>query len=240
MVALSRKDRRGRWALIEARASGSMNLRHVLEEIGQQAIDLTLEERARIEARIEANQLQYIKNTALTIEEALSSAFRFNLSKESRQNLIRYYEDKRYCASRAYRAFLSDMPLEFCTTLERLSQEGKIAALLFRAQYASSRAKRFTGRHSRSRAYDNKGEYLEKLCQVLLDNSCGLVWGWGTDCAPNMPSDVLYVDLPQGQISFHSLDRFEGPDYLSRWDGLDVSERRILLFCEQIWDSGHV
>jgi hypothetical protein len=30
---------------------------------------------------------------------------------------------------------------------------------------------------------------------------------------------ILYVDLPTGQVSFHTGTRGEGPDYAGEWDG---------------------
>ena len=46
---------------------------------------------------------------------------------------------------------------------------------------------------------------------------------------------IVAVDIPTGQVSFHSLDRFDGPDYPGSWDGVkDVSAARILLWCDQL------
>jgi hypothetical protein len=49
------------------------------------------------------------------------------------------------------------------------------------------------------------------------------------------PSWVLYIDLPNGQASFHSKDRFKGPDYLGQFDGAEgASEARICAFCDSV------
>jgi len=45
------------------------------------------------------------------------------------------------------------------------------------------------------------------------------------------------VDLPEGQVSFHSLARYAGPDYAGDWDGQRKSEERILRFCDQVFHA---
>jgi len=111
----------------------------------------------------------------------------------------------------------------FLRQLESTGQLGHIAAQLFRAQKASSRAKKYRGgiRRSngsrtsyRSLSYDRKGQSLDRLCQLLDADGCGLTWGWGHDDKQLHNKFVLYVELPQGQVSFHSVERFAGPDYL--------------------------
>lgn len=60
-----------------------------------------------------------------------------------------------------------------------------------------------------------------------------MTWGWGIDdpldpidfeyCTyipRNRPIEVLYVDLPTGQVSFHSPQRGIGPKYPGTWDGM--------------------
>jgi hypothetical protein len=44
-------------------------------------------------------------------------------------------------------------------------------------------------------------------------------------CRPEDPatpaySHVLYVDLPTGQVSFHTAARDDGPAYAGAWDGI--------------------
>ena len=41
----------------------------------------------------------------------------------------------------------------------------------------------------------------------------GIAWGWKQDPATINYPWVLYVDLPTGQVSYHSQFRGEGPDY---------------------------
>lgn len=45
---------------------------------------------------------------------------------------------------------------------------------------------------------------------------------------------VLYVDLPQGQVSFHSTAKYAGPSYDGDWDGQPKSEQRILECADNI------
>jgi hypothetical protein len=129
------------------------------------------------------------------------------------------------------------------TQLEKTGQLGRIAAQLFRAQKASSRAKVYRGglRHKsgdfssyRGLAYDNKEKALLGLSVVLNEDSQGLRWGWKPDPNQRHAKFLLYVDLPTGQCSFHSPMRHVGPDYGGEWDGEHGSETRIVEFCESV------
>ena len=129
----------------------------------------------------------------------------------------------------------------YLKALSASSPLGPIAAELFRAQKPSSRAKRYRGGPGRSAfgsfsdfAYDRKGKALRSLCK-LLGAQDALEWGWGDDPERGMP--VLYVELPEGQVSFHSTERFDGPDYPKDWDGSRNSEARILRFCDSLLPS---
>jgi hypothetical protein len=44
------------------------------------------------------------------------------------------------------------------------------------------------------------------------------MWGWGEDPGQQYHRWVLYVDLPTGQASFHTLERFGGPPHPRGWD----------------------
>ncbi len=131
---------------------------------------------------------------------------------------------------------------KFCCALEKTGQLGIIAAELFRIQKASARAKVYrggiTGRYGsvsyRKLAYKKKGLCLSVLCNLLQADACGLPWGWGYDRKQQFAKCVLYLDLPNGQVSFHSTDRFAGPKYPGEWDGENKSEQRILSFCDQL------
>lgn len=112
---------------------------------------------------------------------------------------------------------------------------GTIAVNLFRAQKSSSRAKVYHGKY-RGMSYDKKQWSMDVLCDSLLQGGAGLgiTFGWCKDEGSYVPW-VLYVDLPTGQVSFHSPARGKGPDYPKAWDGIaGASESRILEFCEGV------
>ena len=112
---------------------------------------------------------------------------------------------------------------------------GVIAMNLFRAQKTSSRAKAYRGRQFKQASYGTKNFSLDQLCAALEKAPGWGVWGWARD--PNTPGFewVLYVDLPTGQVSFHSAVRGRGQDYSLPWDGIrDGSERRILEWCDSL------
>ncbi len=130
--------------------------------------------------------------------------------------------------------------------LRKHANLGLIAAELFRAQKASSRAKQYRGgirsesggtTSYRDLAYNRKEDALSKLSKALMSSSHDLQWGWGIDEKMPYAFHVLYVDLPDGQCSFHSPERYAGPDYGGTWDGKRESEVRILGFCEQVMRS---
>lgn len=126
--------------------------------------------------------------------------------------------------------------------LESCGFQGRLASELFRALKASKRAKDYRGGIDaggskisyRGLSYERKDEALIGLCVLLADNDTGFVWGWGEDPEEPRHKHVLYVDLPTGQISFHSESRKKGPDYPGEWDGARRSTERILAFCEQV------
>jgi hypothetical protein len=116
---------------------------------------------------------------------------------------------------------------------------GQVAVALFRAQKRSSRAKDYRPGRYRRAAYDVKSWSIDEACRLLEAHGAelGLVWGWKEDPAvvfDGRTSWVLYVELPQGQVSFHSPDRGKGPAYAGEWDGQHASEGRIIAFCDSI------
>lgn len=134
--------------------------------------------------------------------------------------------------------------------LQKRGPLGMIAMNLFRAQKCSARAKRYHGGipgqgSYRGMAYERK-EYSIKLLSSKLasdDGGFGIVFGWKRDPRVVLGGDaawVLYVDLPTGQVSFHSPVRFEGPDYAGDWDGQHASQDRVLAFCDQVMESDPV
>jgi hypothetical protein len=117
---------------------------------------------------------------------------------------------------------------------------GEIAVALFRCQKRSTAAKRYRGGRFRRAAYDVKNWSLGELCRLLQEHALarGLRWGWKHDPTQSFHNWVLYVDLPQGQVSFHTAGRLAGPDYPGDWDGKHASAERIMAFCDTVFCGG--
>ncbi len=133
---------------------------------------------------------------------------------------------------------------KFCRELHDQGHIGEIAAALFTVQKASSRAKVYRGGRKqedgrevpyKDLAYGRKGKFLKLLAGLLARDDCGMAWGWGLDLKQPKAKHVLYIDIPQGQVSLHSVQRFAGPDYHGAWDGRDATEDRVIQFCESLW-----
>lgn len=105
--------------------------------------------------------------------------------------------------------------------LTELGPIGTIAVNLFRAQKASERAKVYRGGGYRGMAYDRKQWSIDNLSAALTEHAAGagIQWGWGLDPIQEYHNVVIYVDLPTGQVSFHTSTRGKGPDYPGKWDG---------------------
>lgn len=118
---------------------------------------------------------------------------------------------------------------------------GVIATNVFRANKCSARAKLYRGGGYKGMAYDRKQwsiNNLVKACQEHAD-ALGLVWGWKRDESERGPhNQVFYLDIPTGQISFHTAPRGEGPDYPGKWDGIrGESPDRICRWVAQILEK---
>lgn len=121
---------------------------------------------------------------------------------------------------------------------------GLVAMNLFRAQKASSRAKVYRGGirgqgSFKRMAYDKKSWSMEQLVEILgkHGSELNITYGWKQDLRVLFGEEaswVLYVDLPTGQVSFHSPTRGSGPDYPGQWDGLRESAGRIVRFCDRV------
>lgn len=133
-----------------------------------------------------------------------------------------------------------DVTKDYYARLNSIGPIGQIASCLFRAQKRSSRAKDYKRGKYRHAAYDVKSWSMSELCKVLEVHGSllGIEFGWQQDhdtVFGQEPSWVLYVDLPQGQVSFHSPERFSGPSYAGKWDGLKgYSAARIIQFCDSV------
>ncbi len=143
----------------------------------------------------------------------------------------------------AYLGSNGDVTKALYAELEAIGPAGAIAVNLFRAHKTSNRAKKYRGgsggQSFRSMAYDTKRWAMENLCTILMQHGAkfGLVWGWGFDDRVQGFENVLFVELPEGQVSFHSNIRFAGPDYPKKWDEVrNVGAHRIARFCADVLD----
>lgn len=129
----------------------------------------------------------------------------------------------------------------YYAALARRGPAGEVAVNLFRAQKCSTRAKLYRGGirgvgSFRRIAYGTKALAMSNLCELLP--ACAIPFGWKQDpeCVfGEKASWVLYIDLPQGQASFHSPERLSAHDYPGEWDGEWKSEERILAFCDEVF-----
>jgi hypothetical protein len=121
---------------------------------------------------------------------------------------------------RIYRGSDGDATAALYRDLEALGPVGAVAVNLFRACKASERAKTYRRDFSRE-AYGRKQWAMDNLCNALTEHAAviGDRWGWGVDDKQPVHRHVLYIDLPTGQVSFHSAVRGRGPDYAGAWDG---------------------
>lgn len=135
----------------------------------------------------------------------------------------------------------------FYEELERRGPAGAVAINLMRAQKASSRAKQYHGGirgvgSFSSLAYANKSQAMLTLCKILESHGSKLRirFGWKEDPSVKFgrSSWVLYVDLPQGQVSFHCPERLSMHTYTGEWDHSHSSEDRILEFCQRVYEQG--
>ena len=144
-----------------------------------------------------------------------------------------------------YRGSNGALTNRYYGALRKRGEVGLVALNLFRAQKCSRRAKKYGpyagvgDRTYRDLAYDRKAYSLQELCRVLGEHgpTLGIEYGWGEDDFEDRNRWVLYVDLPEfGQVSFHSPERYDGPNYPREWDGIrGASETRILKFCDSVY-----
>jgi hypothetical protein len=140
-------------------------------------------------------------------------------------------------AYQVYRGSDGALTRRFYSELGKRGPLGVVAVNLFRAQKCSRRAKKYGPTAYRGIAYDRKGWSLKHLCDLLQEHGkeFGITFGWGRDEGEPYNKNVLYVDISEiGQVSFHSPERYSGPDYPGEWDGRRASEERIIAFCQRI------
>jgi len=145
----------------------------------------------------------------------------------------------------AYEGSDGDATRALFARLEAIGPAGVVALNLFRASKNSARAKVYRGgmrgRGSfKGMAYDRKAWAVDNLAKVLGTHGegLGLRWGWGVDDKQPVHRDVLYVDLPTGQVSFHTAPRGAGPDYPGGWDGVPgMSAQRVCSWCARVLEG---
>jgi hypothetical protein len=139
-----------------------------------------------------------------------------------------------------------ELTRRYYAELQTRGRIGTIAMNLFRAQKCSERAKVYRGGlrgqgSFRNMAYERKGYSLQMLSMNLQelrgDDKIRIPFGWKRDLNVILGGDdswVLYIDLPIGQVSFHSPIRYVGSDYDGDWDRQRASAERILAFCDAV------
>lgn len=146
-----------------------------------------------------------------------------------------------------YRGSNGDLTRELYERLNKLGPIGEMAVNLFRACKTSERAKLYRrGPGHKTASYDRKDWSIENLCRILAEHGAALgiaSWGWQIDAAMAAAGDphhhVVYVDLPQGQVSFHTATRHAGPDYFQPWDGATgAAPDRICRFVASVLEAG--
>ena len=129
--------------------------------------------------------------------------------------------------------------LDLYARLERLGPAGIVALNLFRAQKASARAKVYR-RRFKGVAYEKKNWSMRLLCDALAISAAelGIDFGWREDPAQEYHKWVLYVDLPAGQVSFHSATALSVHRYDKPWDNSGDSASRIIGFVQLVLGEG--
>jgi hypothetical protein len=124
-------------------------------------------------------------------------------------------------------AALRDLVAE-CAKAQAASDRAKThaAANVHYLDWSGSEASYRASRAKVAADYAEKERALRAIC--ALAPAAGVVFGWGGDPESHAARWVLYVDLPAGQVSWHTRSRGTGPTYKGRWDGVrDAAAGRI-------------
>lgn len=137
-----------------------------------------------------------------------------------------------------YQASNAAATVELYRQLAEIGPAGELAVNLLRACKKSERAKVYTRRY-KGASYDGKQWAMGEICRVLVAHPHIVpAWGWGLDEKQPYHRHVLYVELPNGQVSFHTDERGAGPDYGRPWDGKPgVSAQRACSFAASLLDQ---
>lgn len=145
---------------------------------------------------------------------------------------------------KTYEASDGDATKALYRRLEEHGTAGVVAVNLLRACKCSERAKKYRGGNGngsyRSQAYERKAWSIDNLCRVLGEHAeaLGIAWGWGKDASAAFHDDVLYIELPTGQCSFHNAVRGDGPAFGGEWDrARGMSAPRIVRYAAEILEK---
>jgi hypothetical protein len=145
---------------------------------------------------------------------------------------------------RIYQGSNGDATKALYAELEQLGPIGLIGVNLFRACKCSERAKAYRkGPGHKTAAYDRKDWSIGNLARALQANQVlGLKWGWALDEELRGRGDphhhIIYIELPTGQVSFHTGQRHDGPDFAGQWDGArGVAPNRICRFVARLFKA---
>lgn len=142
-------------------------------------------------------------------------------------------------AREVYEQSNGDVTKAYYAELIKHGPAGEIAMNLMRAHKASHRAKIYRG-SSIGAAYDKKEWAIEILLRRIISHGekFGITYGWKEDpgiiIAGRRGGWIIYIDLPTGQCSFHLRLRGAGPDYSGEWDGMPLTDIRILRYCDNL------
>ena len=114
----------------------------------------------------------FINEEKLRIEKEL---IRNEANRREREDLQKLHQ---YQAYSVYNGSNGGATRGYLSSLEKQGHYGKIAAALFRTQKSSTRAKMYRGSKYTGMAYEKKNEVMQQLCNLLNEDSCGLIWGW--------------------------------------------------------------
>lgn len=145
--------------------------------------------------------------------------------------------------ARVYEGSSGEATKALYAELEKLGPIGVVATNLFRACKTSERAKVYRKRGHSNEAYDRKQWSMNNLSIELMRSAgeLGIGWGWAEDPKQSFHRWVLYVDIPTGQVSFHTAERGCGPDYPKAWDGVrGAAAGRICSWVARILDEAAV
>lgn len=144
-----------------------------------------------------------------------------------------------------YNSSDAELTRSYYDLLEHYGIVGRFALNLFRALKCSDRAAKYTDLGHRTKTLGRKRYSIESLVAILNEHATalGITWGWRTEhhdpkyvsAGAQAAPHALYMNLPTGQVRFHSPARMTGPEYTGETN-LDHYGRatRVIKFCDRI------